>query len=817
MNLTNIPNLDGSERNNSLFSYACSLQAKGVDDFNITQSVEEANQVFIEPLDNKEVNRLIKSAITRYEKGVPFNKQETKKEPKKEIDTKDQRREHIEDYDYTDENGNIVFRKERHHIFNKVTNDFIKKVTPYRDFVNRDENNKPLKNLDRLEPELKATLYNRLGIKKARESKEPLYITEGEKDANTLIKKGLNATCLKSPKEKLSKYHLDQLQGINTIYIIPDKDIAGYKASSKLFDSLNPYFKDIYTLYWYEDIVKANKGTQEFEKRDITDQVEANGIGNNLEKFIKDNSIKGYPDLYRDLIDPRPFNTSFTKLCKLLKVKGQQWLYEYKFDEIQEGKNVSIPPSVIADILIETCYFTLLGKKSDTAPIAVYDTSKGIYTTSKRHLHTLINSVETVSINKQSEILNQLIIKLHSKEEYNKIFTDSNYSIFGNGIYNKETKRLEAFTPRKIYSSTINVRYNPKAKEPVFKDWSFSDWITNDIATGNGDKYKLIWQLIGKSLRPNLNKKVAFFLYDENTNTGKSTFSQLLSNLIGEENTSGLDLEQIEERFSPATAEGKALIIGDDNDREMNIDKSNNFKRITSGELMTVERKGENAYETRFNTTIVQSMNGLPKFKTVDKGLLGRIRVIRFAKEYKDNKDLNPRVKEEYIYNQELLEYIAYIAINTDLSTIVNTDESMEILKDLATLGDPIKTFYDEVIINLSTTTLPPDILFKVFKDWAEFEEGIKPKISQRSFTNKLKEHMLYGGWSYKNKKLDQSFQIDELENIWLDIKKSDIEGGTKPNNGGLDLYLKTYREYIENGKQKKCFVKIDNWINTII
>lgn len=808
MNLTNIPNLDGSERNNSLFTYACSLQAKGVDDFNITQSVEEANQVFIEPLDNKEVNRLIKSAITRYEKGVPFNKQETKKEPKKEIDTNDQRREHIEDYDYTDEDGNIVFRKERHHIFNKITNDFIKKVTPYRDFINRDENNKPLKDLDKLKPELKATLYNRLGIKKARESKEPLYITEGEKDANTLIKKGLNATCLKSPKEKLSKYHLDQLQGINTIYIIPDKDIPGYKASSKLFDSLTPYFKDIYTFYWYEDIVKANKGTQEFEKRDITDQVEANGIGNNLEKFIKDNSIKGYPDLYRDLIDPRPFNTSFPKLCKLLKVKGQQWLYEYKFDEIQEGKNVSIPPSVIADILIETCYFTLLGKKSDTAPVAVYDTSKGIYTTSKRHIHTLINSVETVSINKQSEILNQLIIKLHKIGEYNKVFTDSSYSIFSNGIYNHKTKRLEKFTPRKIYSSTINVRYNPKAIEPSFEDWSFNKWIINDIAAEDADKYKLIWQMIAKVIRPNLNKKSSFFLYDENTNTGKSTFSTLLENLVGEENTSGLDLEQIETRFAPSSLEGKALILGDDNDREMNIDKSNNFKRITSGELMTVEKKGENPYETRFNTTIVQSMNGLPKFKTVDKGLLGRIRVIRFAKEYR-GKELNPRVKEEYIYNQELLEYIAYIAINTDLSTIVNTEESKEILQDLATIGDPIKSFYDDIVANIDTLILPPDILFKLFKDWAEFEQGIKTNISQNSFTNKIKEHMEYNGWSYKNKRLDQSFNIRELKSIWLDIKKNDIEGGTKPNNGGLDLYINSYKDDIQKGKQKKCFVKI--------
>ena len=68
-------------------------------------------------------------------------------------------------------------------------------------------------------------------------------------------------------------------------------------------------------------------------------------------------------------------------------------------------------------------------------------------------------------------------------------------------------------------------------------------------------------------------------------------FLQLLKNLVGEENTETLNLADIEARFSPASAEGKALIIGEDNDRRTYLDKSDNFKSITSGDPIFIEKR----------------------------------------------------------------------------------------------------------------------------------------------------------------------------------------------------------------------------------
>lgn len=812
ISLRNLPKTDETQRNNSLYSLACSLQARGLVDSEIEKFIREENNSFISPLPENEVKAIIKSAL-KNKKGIPYKTYNNDLNSVKETTSSDDLDwEYVTDYIYTDEVGKPIFKKTRFKITNLKTGE-ISKATPFKDLINKDPDGNPIKSLDYLTPAQKTTLYNRKGIKKAREENKPLYITEGEKDADTLIKNGLIATCLKSPGEKINKYHLEQLENVKTIYILPDKDKPGFQKALNLFNSLKDFIDSVYILNWNDSDISESENTNsdKFKNWDITDQVEyKNYSPEDLLKFINDNSVIFFPDKYLDVIDGRPFDINTNDIINLLTENGFAWKEAHKISDKANIFDVKIPPREVAQILIDTCFFILVGSKSDSAPLAVYDTEQGIYTTSRRHINMLIQAVEECSTHKQKEIYNQLILILHELDLYREPFNNKEYSIFKNGIYNHITKKLEPFTPRKIFLSKINVNYNPAAKEPIFKDWSFSKWL-DEISDNDLDKYNLIWQIFGTVIRPNFNNKTSFFIYDDKSNTGKSTFLRLLMNLVGQENTSALDLTQLEDRFYPATAEGKSLILGDDNDRRLYIDKSNNFKRIVSGEYINIEKKGQDGYQTKFNTTIVQSMNGIPKFGTIDQGLLKRIVIVKFAKQY-NGKEINLNVKDKYIYDKNLLEFIAYIAINVNISNIIQTKENKELLAELELTSDPVKAFFDEIIKQeFVSTVLPPLFLYKVFIDWCKYSQGIKTKLSQRAFSSRLKEYMDLNDWAYKNTRLSKDFKINEDFKIWQNIRQNAIDelsSKVNPNNN-LNSFKSKYLEEIHKSKQQKCFVKI--------
>lgn len=820
ISLRNLPELDESNRNNTLYSRACSYKARGMNDYEMEEAIRLDNQQsFVEPLGETELKSLIKSA-SKMEQGVPYSSNYKKKSNKtpdienvfnnvvemneglelaegsKKRTKKDSEKEWIfvKNYVYTDENGLPIFKKKRFKIIDKETGE-VGKATPFEDLINKRNN------LDELTDEQKATLYNRVGIKKAREEFKALYITEGEKDADTLIEAGLIATCLKSPGEKIKKQHLNQLEGIKEVYILPDKDRPGFIKAFNLYQGIKDTVKDIKVLVWNEKDIKADPLSKEFAKWDITDQVEAEGYTNEkLINFIKDNSKKEFPDKYLDEIDGKPYNSSLETITKILQNEGSEWK--------RATDKSKVPPSVVTKILRKYCYFTLIGFLSDTSPLAVYDTEKGIYTTSKIHINTLINAVDDVTINGQKEIYNKLKLSLYKDNEFKRPFTDKTYTVLKNGIYNHESRTLEDFSPQKVFLSRVNTKYNPEATEPEFKGWSFTEWI-NKISEQDQNKNNQIWQLLATVLRPNYNNKTSFFIYDEKNNTGKSTFLRLLMNLVGEENTSSLDLAQLEDRFYPSTAEGKALIIGDDNDRRLDISKSNNFKRMTAGEYMNVEKKGQDGYQIKFNTTIVQSMNGLPNFKTIDKGLLSRIRIIRFGYQF-DHTERNTDVKDKYIYDENLLEYIVYKALDIDIDDIAMTSENEDLLKQLEEKSDPTKSFYNDIVKSqlIASTMLPTEFLYKLYCDYTEFVLG-DIHLSHSQFTPRIREHMEADGWEYKITRLTEDFNINEAKEVWLDIRLSDVDSNSVPAtpSNNLSIYFSKFSdELLKTPKEKKTF-----------
>ena len=229
--------------------------------------------------------------------------------------------------------------------------------------------------------------------------------------------------------------------------------------------------------------------------------------------------------------------------------------------------------------------------------------------------------------------------------------------------------------------------------------------------------------------------------------TGKSTMEQFLINLVGNGNYKALMLDQFDNDFLLAQGYGGRLLIGDDNPPERYIDNGSNLKSIITNEIVLINPKGLAPFTARFNAIVIQSMNGLPKFKDKTGGLYRRFRMINFPHQFPDD-PASKQVKDKYIYDKRLLEWVLKKSLDINLDQIVNPKESKELVENTRLDNDPVAYFASNYIDPLVSEYLPVKFLFHYFL-WVMERENNKQTLSQRKFTTRIKPIMENMGWKF--------------------------------------------------------------------
>lgn len=131
----------------------------------------------------------------------------------------------VASYDYRDEEGNLIFQKQR------LVDEDGKKT-----FVQRrvdPETGEWVKNLDGVDK----VLYNLPRVKSARENKETVWVVEGEKDVDTLSQLKIPATTMPGGAGKWLDIHTAPLAGMSVI-VVADNDDAGRKHATEVAQRL---------------------------------------------------------------------------------------------------------------------------------------------------------------------------------------------------------------------------------------------------------------------------------------------------------------------------------------------------------------------------------------------------------------------------------------------------------------------------------------------------------------------------------------------------------------------------------------------------
>ena len=230
-------------------------------------------------------------------------------------------------YDYTDIEGKLLYQVVRYQP---------------KSFKQRRPDGKGgyIYNLQGIEP----VLYRMPDIRVAHTVNAPIFVVEGEKDAEALIKIGLYATTAPMGAGKWKPTYSDTLKGADVI-ILPDKDAPGRKHAEQVARSLNGTAKSIKVIE-----LPDPDGHQ---IKDISDWLTAGGIKEQLLDLVNSQPVwskvqSEVAKQEKDEVIRKPFVVVEGKLYLQVKTKdGMQFAYQEdsqvhftKQVELSDGRSI---------------------------------------------------------------------------------------------------------------------------------------------------------------------------------------------------------------------------------------------------------------------------------------------------------------------------------------------------------------------------------------------------------------------------------------------------------------------------------------------
>ena len=288
----------------------------------------------------------------------------------------------------------------------------------------------------------------------------------------------------------------------------------------------------------------------------------------------------------------------------------------------------------------------------------------------------------------------------------NSPVADANLIAFKNGIYNITNDSLTAFSPDVVITNQIPWNYNPDAYSEVAEK-TLAKMACQDI-----EIIQLLAECIGYCFFRRNELSVSMFLTGEKAN-GKSTFLQMIQDVLGVQNTSNLGLDELDERFAPVTMFGKLANIGDDISDDFLRGKAiAHFKKIVSGNMLKAENKGADLFFFKPFVKLIFSANQIPRMKDRTGAVLRRMVIIPFNATFsKTDPDYDPYIAWK-LKDVAVMEYLCKIGVEGLKRILENNSftQSQKVdaeIKEYTEYNNPILLFLSETeedeIINQET------------------------------------------------------------------------------------------------------------------
>lgn len=317
----------------------------------------------------------------------------------------------------------------------------------------------------------------------------------------------------------------------------------------------------------------------------------------------------------------------------------------------------------------------------------------------------------------------------------NKQVSDARYIAFSNGVYDIVEDTLLPFTTELTLTNMVPWDFNREAQSCLI------DSTLDKIACNDVNVRKLLEECIGYCFYRRNELSKAFMLTGEKAN-GKSTFLDMVRNVLGQDNVSALDLNDFDERFSVGLMAGKLANIGDDiSDDFMHGRSVSAFKKVVSGNQVKGEFKGQDAFFFNPYVKLLFSANDIPRMKDKTGAVLRRLVIVPFnARFSKDDPDYDPYIGYK-LRAKECMERLIVLGIEGLKRVIRNNGFTEcgivdEAISEYEIENNPILLFLQEREIDGRPTK-------DVYKEYQVFcLENSYTAMTKASFTRELKRKL---------------------------------------------------------------------------
>lgn len=348
--------------------------------------------------------------------------------------------------------------------------------------------------------------------------------------------------------------------------------------------------------------------------------------------------------------------------------------------------------------------------------------------------YAMIEEIPTLNQNKRKEVLSYLNLIAP------KISTlaDAHLVAFKNGVLNVITNELMDFSPNYFITNKIPHNYVPNSTNALL------DTTMRKLACQDEQIVQLLYQAVGYSMYRRNELRKSFFMIGDKRN-GKSTFFDMINTLLGEDNIANLDLSEIGHEFKTAELLGKLANIGDDINDEY-ISNSAIFKKVVSGDKITVAKKHKDPFVLTSYAKFFFSANSLPRLGRGrdSEAVIDRLVIIPFDATFsKTDPDYDPYVKyklrDESVMEALIIKAVEGLREVLAEQTFVTCDKVSKNIVEYERVNNPILVFFEEMDESEYLNQPTKD----VYRNYSVYclENNLQP-VASNEFSKQIKKHL---------------------------------------------------------------------------
>lgn len=447
------------------------------------------------------------------------------------------------------------------------------------------------------------------------------FVFEGEIDALSGIECDFNCIGLGSTSNAELLFQCSMNKDI-VLIIAMDNDQSGDKATEKLVELCRKH-KQPYTLAYSDMAFNGAKDCNEALQKDRTALIEQ------LEYYKKVALEFDKEDFFKSL-EAETLSSEKENITPLvadnIAHQGEPTAelptyIKTKINEKTGEVTYTLNTEVLADVFRKQYDFILVKYANDRqAKPDFYLYKHGVYKLkSIEELRAFIKAyylepykyynssfVDTKNLVKVCNSLYTDYFKFVDSTELNQ---NENIINFRNGLLYLDSMELKPHSSSIYTTIQISCNYNPNNTNcPIFNNY------IDTLTSKNENIKRVILEVMGISISniKGYKMKKALFTIGKG-DTGKSQIRLLVNRLVGWENTSGIDIDTLEERFGTSAIYQKR-VIGSADMGFMNVKQLRTFKQITGGDAINCEFKGGAFFSYIFDGVVWFSANEMPRF-----------------------------------------------------------------------------------------------------------------------------------------------------------------------------------------------------------